>query len=69
MDSNTDYEDCSLYQTLLEKISKHQLGDHISNQELYGGLPQLSLTIQQRRLRFAGHCIRADNQPISKFLF
>ena len=58
-----------LYTKLLRRALNISWRDHVSNQELYGDLPRLSLTIRQRRLRFAGHCYRASNQPISKLLF
>ena len=34
----------------------------------YNGLPKLSATIRKRRLQFAGHCIRADKQVVSKLV-
>ena len=37
--------------------------------KLYGDIPRLSLTISQHRLRFSGHCFRAENQPVTKLLF
>ena len=43
--------------------------DHKTNIELYGNLPTLSSTIRQRRMRFTGHCLRANNQPAEKLLF
>ena len=58
-----------LYTKLLRRALNISWRDHVSNQELYGDVPKLSLTIQQRRLRFAGHCYRSTNQPISKLLF
>ena len=58
-----------LYTKLLRKALNISWRDHVSNQELYGDIPKLSSTIRQRRMRFAGHCFRASNQPISKLLF
>ena len=57
-----------LYTKLLRRAKNVSWRDHVSNQELYGNLPSLSSTIRQRRLRFAGHCFRAENQPITKLL-
>ena len=57
-----------LYTKLLRRAQNVSWRDHVSNQELYGNLPSLSSTIRQRRLRFAGHCFRAENQPITKLL-
>ena len=36
---------------------------HISNWNLYGKCPQISETIRYRRLKLAGHVMRAMNQP------
>ena len=44
------------------------LNVHITNKELYGELPKLSDKIRQRRLRFAGHCSRSQQEPVSKLL-
>ena len=31
---------------------------HLTNEQLYGELPKVSMKVQQRRMRLAGHCIR-----------
>jgi hypothetical protein len=36
----------------------------MTNVELYGNLPKISTIVRMRRMRFAGHCFTADNQPI-----
>ena len=38
-----------------------------TDRDLYGDMPPLSVTLRQRRLRFAGHCARAD-QPVADVL-
>jgi len=38
------------------------------NEVLYRKLPKISLVIRRRRLQFAGHCIRAEKQCISKLI-
>ena len=58
-----------LYTKLLRRVLNVSWMDHVPNTELYGDLPLLSSTIRQRRLRFAGHCFRADNQPVTNLLF
>ena len=58
-----------LYTKLLRRVLNVSWRDHVSNQELYGNLPSLSSTIRQRRLRFVGHCFRAENQPVTGLLF
>ena len=58
-----------LYTKLLRRVLNVSWRDHVSNKELYANLPLLSSTIRQRRLRFAGHCSRAINQPVTDLLF
>ena len=58
-----------LYTKLLRRVLNISWRDHVSNVQLYGKLPLLSSTIRQRRLRFAGHCYRAENQPVTNLLF
>ena len=58
-----------LYTKLLRRVLNISWRDHVSNRELYGNIPLLSSTIRQRRLRFAGHCFRAENQPVTNLLF
>ena len=58
-----------LYTKLLRRVLNFSWRDHVSNNNLYGDLPSLSSTIRQRRLRFAGHCSRATNQPVTDLLF
>ena len=38
---------------------------HIPNEVLYAGLPRISTTIRERRLRFNGHCWRSKNEVVS----
>ena len=42
---------------------------HMNNQELFGSLPRVSETIRARRLRFAGHCARHNEETASKVLW
>ena len=42
--------------------------DHITNEELYGSLTLVTLKIQQRRMRLAGHCIRHEEEIASKLV-
>ena len=39
--------------------------DHVSNTDLYSGLPKISDVIRQRRLRFAGHCFRRCDEIVA----
>ena len=56
------------YTKLLRYASGVHWSDHITNAVLYGDLPKISLVIKRRRLRFAGHCIRAIHQPVSQLV-
>ena len=58
-----------LYTKLLRRVLCVNWSDHVTNKDLYGDIPPLSSTIRQRRMRFAGHCLRAADQPVSKLLF
>ena len=58
-----------LYTKLLRRVLNVSWHDHVTNKDLYGKLPSLSSTIRQRRLRFAGHCFRAENQPVTNLIF
>ena len=41
---------------------------HMTNEELYGKLPKLTTKIRERRLKFAGHCYRREEELASKLL-
>ena len=57
------------YTRLLRKALNVRWQDHPTNESLYQDLPKLSTRLKARRLRFAGHCARATNQPVSRTLF
>ena len=57
------------YTRLLRRAVNISWKSHTTNETLYGDLPLLSSTIRQHRMRFSGHCVRAENQPTSKLLF
>ena len=38
------------------------------NEVLYAGLPRISITIRERRLRFSGHCWRSRDKVVSDLL-
>ena len=42
--------------------------DHKTKAEIYGGLPHISTTVIKRKIRFAGHCFRSENEIISDVL-
>ena len=37
--------------------------DHLTNEQLYGGIPKLTEKIRMRRLQLAGHCFRHPELP------
>ena len=50
-------------------INNKLYGSLWNSMELYGNRPTISSAVQQRRMRFAGHCVRASNQPAEKLWF
>ena len=56
------------YTRLLRYVQGIHWSEHITNEVVYNGLPKLSATIRKRRLQFAGHCIRANDQVVSKLM-
>ena len=50
------------YIRMLRAVLNVHWKQHITNKELYGELPKLSDKIRQRRLRFAGHCSRSQQE-------
>eukprot|EP00794_Sanderia_malayensis_P015472 gene15472-17050_t len=56
------------YTRMLRMAANVSWRDHVANIELYGDLPRLSQTVQQRRVRLAGHCIRHDEEVASSLV-
>ena len=56
------------YTRLLMKVKNLNWKTHPNLKRIYGDLPPISLTVSQRRARFAGHCMRASDQIISTVL-
>ena len=61
-----DFDGC--YTRLFKTEFNVSWKQHITNKELYGSLPKVSEKIRDRRLRFAGHCCRSTEEPISRLL-
>jgi hypothetical protein len=57
------------YTKLLRYALGYKWGDFITNAELYGKLKRVSKRLLERKLRFAAHCQRAVEQPVSEILF
>ena len=60
---------CWCYTQLLRRVLNISWRDHKTNKEVYGEIPPLSNSVRKRRLQFAGHCLRASDQPVSRVLF
>ena len=56
------------YTRLLMRAQNISWKKHATKKEIYGGLPPISSVIAQRRARFAGHCMRAEDQLIADIL-
>ena len=56
------------YTRLLMRAQNLSWKKHPTKKDIYGGLSPLSTIIAQRRARFAGHCMRAGDEIISKVL-
>ena len=53
------------YTRLLMRVQNMSWKNHPTKAEIYGEIPPISVTVAQRRARFAGHCLRAKDQMIS----
>ena len=53
---------------MLRMILNINWKQHITNEELYGDLPKISKVVRERRLQFAGHCVRHEEEMASKMI-
>ena len=51
-----------MYTRMLRMVLNVSWKDHLTNKELYGNLPKVSMKVQQRRMRLAGHCVRHSEE-------
>ena len=56
------------YTRMLRRVLNVSWKQHLTNKELYGALPPISSTIRKRRLKFAGHAVRAKDQTVSELV-
>ena len=56
------------YTRLLRKALNVSWQTHTTNKELYGNMMPISERLRLRRLRFAGHCARREEEAVSKVL-
>ena len=52
------------YTKMLRVVKNVTWQHHVTNKALYGKLPSLTTTIQERRIRFSGHCWRSKQEVI-----
>ena len=50
------------YARMLRFALNRSWKDHPANEELYGHIPPISKSLQQQRMRFAGHCWRSKEE-------
>ena len=50
------------YTRMLRTALNRSWKDHPTNVELYGHIPPISESLQQQRMRFAGHCWRGKEE-------
>ena len=56
------------YTRLLRKVTDTHYSEHVTNETLYRRLPRISDILLERRLRFAGHCVRRKDQLVSNLI-
>ena len=56
------------YTRMLRAAVNVHWSQHMTNEELYGGLPKISHKIQVRRLKLAGHCCRHKEELAAKLV-
>ena len=53
---------------MLRRVQNIQWSEHATIQTIYRKLPRITSKLVQRRVQFAGHCYRADQEIISSLL-
>ncbi|CAM1311015.1 Uncharacterised protein r2_g2141 [Pycnogonum litorale] len=56
------------YTRMLRSALNRSWKDHPTNKELYSNIPPISKSIQQQRMRFAGHCWRSKEELVGDIL-
>ena len=54
------------YTRMLRVVLNINWNEHVTNEQLYGGLPRLSDKVASRRMQFAGHCHRHPELPAGR---
>ena len=56
------------YTRMLRVVLNINWNEHVTNEQLYGGLPRLSDKVASRRMQFAGHCHRHPELPAGRLV-
>jgi hypothetical protein len=56
------------YTRMLRTIFNINWRQHVTKKELYGNIPKVPDKIRERRIQFAGHCLRNLKEPVSKLV-
>ena len=56
------------YTRMLRTALNIHWSQFLTNEQLYGNLPKISEKIRRRRLMFAGHCRRSEDEMVSKLV-
>ena len=56
------------YTRILRVVLNIDPHEHITNEQLYSGLPRISDRVAARRMKLAGHCYRHQELPASKLV-
>ena len=56
------------YTKMLRVVKNVTWQQHVPNKVLYGELPSITTTIQERRLRFCGHCYRSKDEVVHQLI-
>ena len=66
--SKTEKASDGCYTRLLRKALDISWQSHTTNNDLYGKLLPISVRLQSRRLKLAGHCFRSNDEAAAKVL-
>ena len=56
------------YTNLLMRVQNIHWKQHATLDQIYGNLPRVSNKLSQRRVQFAGHCFRAEDEVVSSLV-
>ena len=56
------------YTKMLRVVKNVTWEQHVTNKVLYGKLPSITTIIEERRLRFSGHCFRSKQEVVHQLI-